>query len=318
MVEKVVEMELPVGEKLSIIKNRILPDSCEKEYEETGMLSKKLPRIALVTGIHGDELEGQYVCYEIARRIREQKENLTGIVDVYPAINPLGIENAVRSIPTSDMDMNRNFPGDTEGDPTEQLAAAVVADIAGADFCLDVHASDIFVKEIPQVRVSEEFSERMLPYAELLNVDMIWMNATATVHESTLAHSMNLLGIPTMVVEMGLGGRINKSYGNQVVDGIFNLMKKLGIWKGEIAIMQHPVVSTDGEVEFIRAEHVGIFLPAIEHNHYVREGDLIGEIVNPVDGTVRERITASRGGLIFTLREYPVVTHGALLARILV
>ena len=38
----------------------------------------------------------------------------------------------------------------------------------------------------------------------MTNADMIWMNATATVHESTLAHSMNLLGVPTLVLYGGL------------------------------------------------------------------------------------------------------------------
>ena len=30
-------------------------------------------RICVVTGTHGDELEGQYVCYELNRILREQK-----------------------------------------------------------------------------------------------------------------------------------------------------------------------------------------------------------------------------------------------------
>ena len=44
---------------------------------------------------------------------------------------------------------------------------------------------------------------------------------------------------------------------------------------------------------------------------------LIGRIVEPKTGTVRQEIRAGRDGLIFTLREYPMVYKGALLARIL-
>lgn len=47
-------------------------------------------RFCVVTGIHGDELEGQYVCYELIRRIRERMENLKGVVELYPALNPPG------------------------------------------------------------------------------------------------------------------------------------------------------------------------------------------------------------------------------------
>lgn len=307
MMETVVEVELAVGEKLAVKRNRILP------LKQDG----RSKRISIVSGIHGDELEGQYVCYEVARRVSEHPEHLHGIIDIYPALNPIGLEAAIRFVPKINVDMNCMFPGKKDGNVIERVTAAVVDSIVGSDICVDVHASDRAVKEIPQVRLNEEFAQKLLPYAKLMNVDMIWMNATATVHESTLAYSMNILGVPTLVVEMGLGMRINRSFGNQVTEGIFNLMREIGIWSGEVKQTQFPVVSTDGEVEFIRAETEGVFLPCIAHNHYVHRGDLIGQIINSYTGQIKQEIRAKKDGLIFTLREYPMVYEGALLARIL-
>lgn len=305
MIEEVFSVELPVGEKLVIKKNRL-----------TGKepFSK---RLAIVTGIHGDEFEGQYICYEVARRIMGGIEYFNGTVDLYPALNPLGLDIADRKIPKLNMDLNRMFPGKKNGTTMERVAAAIIDDISGADMCLDVHSSNIFVKEIPQVRVSEEFADKLLPYAKLLNTDMVWTNASATVHESTLTHSMNMLGVPSMVVEMGVGTRIDRGYGSQVVDGIFHLMKEMGMWDGSVGEIQYPAISTDGEVEFIRSRITGVFLPTIEHNHYVAKGDKLGEIVSPLEGRILEEIIAEKSGLVFTLREYPFVREGSLLARIL-
>ncbi|MGN1180800.1 MAG: M14 family metallopeptidase [Suilimivivens sp.] len=305
MIKEVISAELPVGEKIKIVKNCI-----EGKNPEKG-------RMVLVSGIHGDEFEGQYISYEVARRIKERPELLRGTVDIYPALNPLGLDLALRTIPKVNMDMNRIFPGDEHGTVMEKIAAAIVNDIAGADICLDVHASNVFIREIPQVRISEEFADKLLPYAKLMNVDMVWTNASETVHESTLAHSMNMLGVPTMVVEMGMGTRISRRFGNQVVDGIFNLMKEMGFWMGESGSIQYPVISTDGEVEFIRSRVTGVFLPEIEHNHYVKTGDKLGEIVSPLEGTVLDEIIAEKSGLVFSLREYPFVREGSLLLRIL-
>lgn len=307
MISKVCSIELPVGEHLVIYKNRI---ACENATGREG-------RIAVVSGIHGDELEGQYVCYEMIRRLKEHPEYLQGIVDIYPQLNPLGIDMASRNVPKLEMDMNRIFPGSSEGAVMERVAAAVIDDIGGADICLDVHASDTYVREIPQVRISSEFVQRLLPFAKLLNADMIWLNASATVHESTLAHSLNMLGVPTLVVEMGLGMRVNREFGNQIVDGIFNLMHEMGLWTGSVNEVREPAISTDGEVEFIRAEYAGIFLPDIAHQHYVKKDDKIGEIVDVLTGTVKQEIRAGRAGIVFTLREYPFVYEGALVARIL-
>lgn len=305
MIEEVFSVELSVGERLVINKNRIAGRMPESK------------RIAIVTGIHGDEFEGQYVCYELARRIREEKDKLIGIVDIYPALNPLGLDAAMRAVPKLNMDLNRMFPGREKGTAIERVAAAIIRDISGADMCLDIHAGDIFVKELPQVRVCEEFADKLLPYAKLLNTDMVWMNASVTVHESTLAHSMNMLGVPSMVIEMGVGTRIDREYGNQVVEGILHLMKELGMWEGRVGEIQYPVISTDGEVDFIRSNITGVFLPAIAHNHYVRKGDKLGEIVSPLEGRILEEIRAEKSGLVFTLRVYPFVREGSLLARIL-
>ena len=307
MIETLEEYELPIGERYRLIRNRLTPSS---QINSPG-------RISIVSGIHGDEIEGQYVCYEVARRINESPESLMGIVDIYPALNPFGIDMASKINPLYKRDMNRTFPGSENGTLVDRMANAVISNIAGSDICIDIHASDIFVREIPQVRLSEEFAENLLPLAKLTNADMIWMNATATVHESTLAHSLNCLGVPTLVIEMGQGHQINKPYGDQIVDGIFNILCELGMWTGPRPRTQLPAMSGDGSVEFIRSEHAGIYMPLTEHNHFVKAGEVIGELIDPFKGEKIQEITTSGSGLLFTQRIYPVVSEGDLLARIL-
>ena len=49
----------------------------------------------------------------------------------------------------------------------------------------------------------------------------------------------------------------------------------------------------------------------------VQAGQTLGVIADPLTGGTREVVTAPAAGLLFTLREYPVVYPGSLLARIL-
>ncbi|MBQ6582895.1 MAG: succinylglutamate desuccinylase/aspartoacylase family protein, partial [Mogibacterium sp.] len=86
MIHTVVSIPFPAEERFRIRKHRMLPDGYTEESDLSG-----LRRFSIVTGIHGDELEGQYVCYQTARRVREQSGCLQGIVDIYPALNPLGM-----------------------------------------------------------------------------------------------------------------------------------------------------------------------------------------------------------------------------------
>lgn len=305
MIQTVFSAELPIGEHLLIQKNRI------QGNQENG------PRIAVVTGIHGDELEGQYVAFELAQRLRKNIDALHGTIDIYPAINPLGINSIQRGMPLFDLDLNRTFPGNASGPMAETMTAAVIDDIRGADVCVDIHASNIFLREMPQVRINELSAAQLLPLAPLLNVDFVWVHASATVLESTLAYSLNSTGTPTLVVEAGVGMRITETYGERLTDGILRLAASLGAWSGEFSSIPAPIVSHDGEVSYLNAEHAGIFLPKAKHGTMLREGELIGEIVNSLTGEISEKVYSPRSGLLFTLREYPIVYPGSLLARIL-
>lgn len=307
MIKVVASMELPVEEHLQIRKQRIEP------LEKTG--NEK--RISIVTGTHGDELEGQFVCYGLLRRLKENRQYLRGTVDVYPALNPLGIDSITRGIPMFDLDMNRVFPGDTAGPMVETLTAQLVADLKGSDLCVDIHASNIFLKELPQVRINEITAERLVPLAEKLNIDLIWVHASATVLESTLAYSLNSAGVPVLVVEMGVGMRINESYGSQLIEGILNLMKSEGMWDGPVETPRQPMISYDNKVGYMNASASGIYLPVKNIGDIVREGDVVGNVVDPLTGSICEEVRAPIAGLVFTRREYPVVYGGSLLGRIL-
>ena len=304
MTETIASAALAVHENLNIQKRRI----------QNG---KSSTRLSLVTGTHGDELEGQYLAYMVGSFIDKNIDMLDGIVDIYPALNPMGIDSITRGIPMFDLDMNRVFPGSENGTMAEMLCAAIVKDISGSDVCIDVHSSNIFLKEIPKIRMSVPTAETLLPYAKLMNVDFIWIHDAATVLESTLAHTLNTRGTKTLVVEMGVGMRITKEYCDQLFDGVLNLMKELGMWKGETAYVREPVVSVGREVGFVNSDAAGIFVPCANFGDTVKKGDHIGDVVDPLTSKIVEIVKAVCDGLIFTLREYPVVYGGSLLARIL-
>lgn len=308
MIKTVASVGLPVDESLMIKKRRIAPNG----------KTKGMKRISIVTGIHGDELEGQYVCFELSRRIEEEFDNLSGIVDIYPAMNPLGIDSITRGIPAFDLDMNRLFPGNIDGNMTEYLAAEIIKDVSGSDLVVDIHASNIYLTEIPQIRINELHEDILVPMAKKSNVDFVWVHGASTVLESTFAYSLNSTGTPCLVVEMGVGMRITKEYGDQMVDGIFSMMKELGIWNGKTKKVRRPIISKDADdVSYLNAVVGGLFLPSVHHWEELKKGQLIGRIVDPLSGKVLDEILSPVDGILFTIREYPIVDEGSLVGRLL-
>ncbi len=299
------KIELPVNENLVIQKRSIQGNTSPGK------------RVSIVTGIHGDELEGQYVCFLIAQILENSIEQLSGTVDLYPALNPLGMDTLIRGVPGFDIDMNRIFPGSDCNSMVEKMAHDIITDIEGSDLCIDIHSSNIFLREIPQVRISVDMAETLVPLARQLNINFIWVYENATVLESTLAHSLNKRHVPTLVVEMGVGMRITENYCRQLVEGILNLLAQLHMWTGSTQPVMTPILcDTSIPVGFINASASGIFVPAILHWTHVNHGDVIGHILHPLKNTVEQEVLAPVSGIVFTLREYPLVNPGSLMARI--
>ncbi len=305
MVTVVASVDLPVDEKLTIKKNSIKGDGGSK-------------RFCLLTGLHGDELEGQLVCHMVQQRINQNIKDFHGTIDIYPALNPLGIDSITRGIPAFDLDMNRIFPGETNGTMTEYIASKILEDSSGADFALDVHASSIFIRELPQVRIPPKFKSQVIDYAMLLNMDLLWIHSNTSVQENSLVYTLNQNGTPAAVIDMGIGMSCTSAFALQLTEGIFCLLKKMGMWSGKTITPRQPVCSDqESDMTMLVSKTAGFFVRQSECGKRVKKGEPLGQIINPLEGVVLAQINAPRDGLLFTLREYPIVEIGSTLGRIL-
>lgn len=306
MIETVMTAQMPVGLPIKIKKNRLEPDT----------IQENMPRLSIVAGVHGDELQGQYICYELIRRIKEERENLKGIVNVYPCVAPMALEIRKRNAPGA-LDMNAMFPGSHHGHTIEYMAAEVIEDLKGSDFCIDIHSSDIFIRELPQIRVPENAGKKVTELAQKSGIPVLWMNSnSSSVWEGSLAYSLRRKGIPNLVIESGIALKIDYEYCKKVIDGIFRMMKELEVFEGEVSPTKKTVTVKKNDVEVIHCNTSGIFIPKIQIGSFVRENQVLGCIVRPILGAELEEVKSSCDGMIFSLREYPAVCEGELLARI--
>ena len=284
---------------------------------------KPVKRVSFVAGLHGDELEGVYLCHRIIEWLRQLKatrpEAFLGEIHVYPAVNPEALNSATRLWPFFSVDMNRRM-GEKNGDslPAE-FARALMADLqASSDMVVDFHASNLHLLELPQIRIIEEFDKKLIPLADLCNMDVIWVHPFAPVFESTLGYNLNRKKIPTLVVETGICLRIHPDYCEQIFQGMIHLLKQTGILEidGPLPKIKQPLLIHPKQVALVQARHAGLFIADAPIGAYVQKGDSLGTIVDAVRGEVLETVRVPADGLLFTLREQPVTGQGAPLARI--
>ena len=184
-------------------------------------------------------------------------------------------------------------------------------------FAIDIHSSNLYLRETPQVRINVQDAEWLVPFAERLGMDFVWVHDAATVLEATLAHSLNTTGTPCLVVEMGVGQRINHKMCRRLVAGILHLMQTMGMWhEAAETELPQPIICKGDHVTFLNAETSGVFLTELKCGINVTKGQVIGQIVDPLRGAVLSTVTSPVDGYLFTIRAYPVVYEGSLMARI--
>jgi predicted deacylase len=304
--------------------------SLELPYQETLTLRRSVyrggagPRVAVTAGIHGNELEGLYLCHRLAAWLEElgrtRPEALLGQVELYPALNPLGLDTLQRTVPVYDSDLERAFPGHAGGLLPQRIAATVMAQLQGAALVIDIHASDIYQQEAPQVRIDRRFAATLVPLARHLNLDVIWLQEAVRVLETTLTYSLNTRGEPCLLLVLGTGMGLTHKYTERLLTGILKLWQRLGALAPDLELSSPeypPVLVEDAQVCCLNAETSGLFVaPRAECGLRVTPGQVLGLIVSPFEGRVLAEIRAPVDGMVFTLRHYPLVYEGSLLARI--
>ena len=281
------------------------------------------PRVSFVTGLHGDELEGLYICHRLMQYLKELETThpnaIQGEINIYPAVNPQALENSTRLWPFFSVDINRTFgPGQSPSLAVETSQALLDDLQSSSDIAIDFHSSNLHLMELPQIRIIKDFEKKLLPLAKKTNVDLIWVHPNADIFESTLGFNLNRAKIPTLVIETGICHRIHQDIGDQIFNGMLNLLHYTGtlnITPPSEKIKEPKQVQPD-QVAMVQASHSGLFIKQVEVGQILKKGDKLGKLIDPVTGNVLEEITTSCSGLLFTLREYPLTHKGSPLVRI--
>jgi uncharacterized protein len=281
------------------------------------------PKVAVVAALHGDELDGMYLCQQLAawfeNLARSRPEALVGRVELYPAANPLGPDALLREVPPFGVDMNRSFPGRADGSLPERVADSLMRSLEGSALVLDVHGSNRFLREMPQLRILPEHAETLIPLARHLNVDLAWLQASAL--RSTLRSQLNARGVPCIAIESGIAQRVHAEQVRQLLSGVLNVCRALGVLSEDLELPpcdHRPRVVADAAIRYVNAPAAGLFIPCIERDSMVVEGQTLGHIVSPEQAQPLAEVRAPVGGKLFTLRELPLAYEGSLLARIVV
>lgn len=265
------------------------------------------PVLALIAGMHGDELNGM----EIVRRILDRGLHKVkrGTVVCMPVINVYGFLNYSREVPDG-KDVNRSFPGRKNGSLASRVAYYLMREVIPFIDCgIDFHTGGAMRSNYPQVRTVLRDDTNL----ELANAFCAPFTIDTSFRPNSLRKEASRKGKKIIVYEGGESLRFDPLAIEEGVAGTLRLMKHLNM------IDTAPEPKEQNRViwntSWIRAKHAGLFQPNIQCGQLVHRGEWVGTITDPF-GEFKEEVKASETGYVISLNNGPVINAGDALMHL--
>ncbi|MEQ8230671.1 MAG: succinylglutamate desuccinylase/aspartoacylase family protein [Gammaproteobacteria bacterium] len=232
------------------------------------------PTLCLTAAVHGDELNG----VEIVRRVLAGLDagELSGTVIGVPIVNLLGFTRGSRYLPDR-RDLNRYFPGHPRGSSASRIAYAFFTEVVlHCTRLVDLHTGSFKRTNLPQLRANLDDAE-VRAFVERFG-------ATSVLHKrgdrGTLREAATEAGIPAVTFELGEPATLQLRQVEFGVKALDTLLDKLGmVRRFRLWAEPQPIFYRS---RWLRAFRGGILTSNLRVGAEIAEGQLLGEVINPL------------------------------------
>jgi len=259
-------------------------------------------RIALVSGVHGDEISPVRMIQTVMDRLNPAE--MSGAVLAVLDVSRPAMEGMARRWPNSGrgidlIDLNREWPGNENGPTAPSRHAGILFNRLlkpNADYAIDFHTStsgyDITAMHIARMDVPE-----VRAMAELFPIDQIFDNPA---YPGVLANAFIDAGIPAFTPEIGAPRILDRDMIALFVEGTMNVLKHHGIIPG-------PMGRT--------GKDTGIFVANSAHAVFASSGGFVELLVELKDKvTAGQKIAVQRNAFGEVVAEYSSGVTGEIVA----
>lgn len=271
--------------------------------------------VVVTAGVHGDEQSGIMAALKLANELVGKE--IMGCVTIIPTMNPTGILRHSRDFYPTDPDtspanMNRYFPGNSEGDEVQRFIASVWSNLLkpNADIAIDLHTQTSGTT-YPLYVFADYRNETAREMARQLNPDVILNDPGET---GVLETTWNLSGIPSITVEIGAGRYSDNALIERSVQGMLDILKIHGILQGQSAAIL-PCIEGESTTS-IKAKQGGFIECHVKLMQKVEQGELLATQMNSL-GEVVEEYHAPIAGTVLSYNVEALRAPGSLVVRLI-
>jgi len=245
------------------------------------------PTILLLGGVHGDEYEGQFMLMKLMRKL--DIENVRGQLIILSATNAPACLAGLRTSPLDGVNLNRAYPGNPSGSPTQEIAYFLnTVLLPHVDYLVDLHSGSNTLRFLPSAHVYEhrdpERFDQLIRMLEVFGMPNSIVLRGMINHDQKVIGACDDKGVLRFSTELGGGGGIDVDSLRRAEKGLDRLLFHLGAVKEPLTSEPPPsirLLTRLPNARYVYASANGQFEPYWNLGDAVKAGQAAGAIHFP-------------------------------------
>ena len=251
------------------------------------------PVVLLMAGNHGDEYEGQIALCKLIKNI--PCNHVNGQIIVLPMANFPAAKAGMRTSPIDQGNLNRSFPGDPNGTPTQIIAHYIETELLSrSDYSLDIHSGGSSLVYIPSllmgINTDTDKHRRNLDLLKSLRFPQALLFDSPRMGPYSSSAAIRQ-GCTHITAEVAGGGTVNHRALNRLYQGLFHYLSHIEVL--DLPDAQRRLTRSTGpchDMEILHvtahdsycyALHEGLFEPMVDLGDEIEKGQLAALIHDP-------------------------------------
>jgi len=275
----------------------------------------------IVGNTRGNEVQQIYICSQLVKKLKElEKEGriISGHqILVIPSMNPYSMNSQQRFWPTDKTDINRMFPGYDLGETTQRIAAGVFEVIKEYQYGMQFTSFYMPGKFMPHVRMMQTGYENV-ELAKEFGMPYVVLRKIRPYDTATLNYNWQIWETDAFSIYSTSTAEIDKESAKEAVYGVLRFLAKQGIIDYRTHGGYRSSVVVDSDMISVRTKTAGIFDSKVKAGEEIVKDQLLAEIIDPLDGEVKEELRAPSDGIVFFAHNNPMTYASTAVFKIIV
>ena len=274
----------------------------------------------IVGALRGNEIQQLYVCSKLIKALgeleRQAKISYGHEIMVVPCVNPFSMNIGKRFWSVDNRDINRDFPGNPAGEPTQRIAAGLLDKISGYQYGIQFASFYIHGDFIPHVRMMETGRENT-GLANLFGLPYVVLRKPRPFDETTLNYNWQLGGTNAFSVYTNETERIDEESASLAVASVLRFLSRMGMIKHQCHGGYMATILEEDGLMPVKSSAGGILRRIKKPGDEVVQGELMAEVLHPCENTVLTEIKAPCSGIVFFAHKSPLVSENSVVYKLI-